>query len=83
MEKLTAIYQPFIDMVVNLINRIGTTPVIAGIIIWQLATLVNSGNLDPLYGAGGMVITGVAFLIGRFYERGQKKNGGTPPTVTP
>lgn len=82
MDKITSLYQPFLDLVVKTIDRVGTTPVLAGIIIWQLSELVNGGKIDALYGAGGMVLTGIAFLIGRHYERAQKTGGTTPP-VTP
>lgn len=81
MDKITNLYKPFLDLVVSTIDRVGTTPVVAGIVIWQLSDLVNAGKIDALYGAGGMVLTGAAFLIGRHYERAQKQGGTTPPAT--
>lgn len=80
-SKIAGVYQPFIDLIVSTIDRIGTTPVVAGIVIWQLSDLITAQKLDPMYGAVGIVLTGIAFLIGRHYERAQKTGGTTPPTT--
>jgi len=83
MDKITTFFTSIATQPVQaLIDRVGTTPIAFGVVAWKLGVMVEEGKIDPLYGAGGLVVSLIAFIVGRHFERAQKI-GGTPPPTTP
>lgn len=73
--------QPFLDLLYNAVDRVGTKAAIAAGVNYALIYLLVEGKITEPYGVGGLVVVTVGFFVQRVAEAKAKTNGGTTPPV--
>jgi hypothetical protein len=74
--------QPFLDLLYNAVDRIGSKAAITAGVDYALIYLLVEGKITEPYGVGGLVIVTVGFFVQRVAEIKAKTNGTVaPPTV--
>lgn len=73
--------QPFLDLLYNAVDRIGSKAAIAAGVDYALIYLLVEGKITEPYGVGGLVVVTVGFFVQRVAETKAKANGGTTPPV--
>lgn len=76
--------QPFLTLLYDVIDRIGTKAAITVGVDYALIYLLMEGKISEQYGVIGLVVVTVGFFVQRVAEKKiESTNGGTTPATPP